>query len=102
MAELVDDRLYFGRIMLVDGLPGALTFAGRTASDTAALYVSICRSRTRGASDCMIADMLAHLKRQGLQFMNFGGSEGADLFWFKDKWGSCRHIRTHEFEFVGN
>lgn len=101
MAALVDDRLYFGRIMLLDGVPSALAFAGRTASDTAALYVSICRSRTRGASDCMIADMLEHLKRHEIELMNFGGSEGADLFWFKDKWGSCRHIRTHELEFLG-
>lgn len=100
MAELVDDHLYFGRVMLLDGEANALTFAGRTARDTAGLYASICLSRTRGTSECMIADILDLLARKGISLLNFGGSEGLSMFRAKKKWRPSALVETHELEFI--
>lgn len=100
LAPLVDDNLYFGRVMMVDGQVGAFTFAGRTSRKSASLYASICRYRTRGASECMIVDMLDLLARKGIELLNFGGSEGLDLFRYKKKWGANALIATQELEYL--
>lgn len=99
-APLVDDRLYFGRLMIVDGRVGAFAFAGRTSATSAALYASVCRVRARGTSDCMIVDMLDRLAGRGVASLNLGGSEGLDLFRYKDKWRTSALITTQELEFV--
>ncbi len=100
LAPLVDDLVYFGRVMMVDGQAGAFSFAGRTSGTSAGLYASICRLRTRGASECMITDMLDVLARHGIVSLNFGGSEGLDLFRYKDKWRTSALITTRELEYA--
>jgi len=101
LAPLVDDDLYYGRVMVVDGRVGAFSFAGRTSRKSAGgLYASICRYRTRGASECMIVDMLDLLARQGIELLNFGGSEGLDMFRYKNKWRTSALIATQDLEFL--
>ena len=92
--------VYFGRVMMVDGQVGAFSFAGRTSRRSAGLYASICLHRTRGASECMIADMLDLLARQDIKLLNFGGSESLDLFRYKNKWQASALLETQELEYL--
>lgn len=99
-SKLVDNELYFGRVMEVDGKVVAFCFAGRTSNGSAALYASLCQMRSRGLADCMIVDMMNVLALVNITNLNFGGSEGLNLFNFKNKWGTVDLIETNELEYV--
>lgn len=101
MASLVDNRHYFGRLMILDGTPSGFCFSGRTASNTAASYASLCISSIRGTSELMIADTLQLLVDRGIAYFNLGGSESQGLFNYKRKWGAHALRSTFELEFTG-
>jgi hypothetical protein len=62
-----------------------LIFAERLDDESAALYARLIHRKHRGLPEYAMAQVLAHLRRQGIRRLNLGGSETAGLHAFKKK-----------------
>jgi hypothetical protein len=84
-ADRIDNQQYFSKVVYADDVPVGFTFAGRTSSETAALYSSISLTAYRGASDYLMMQILETVLGLGIKWLNLGGAETMGLFNFKTK-----------------
>ncbi len=70
-----------------DTLPKAFFVAETLDSRSAGLYAAVASRCCRGLSEYLHVEVLSRLKRQGIRYLNLGGSEVRSLHEFKLKFG---------------
>jgi hypothetical protein len=94
--DQLDDKKYFGRILLIDGVLSGFAFAARTSATCASLYASVCVLGVRGAADELIVGVARALADAGVPFLNLGGAETKGLHDFKRKYQPVALIPTYD------
>ena len=106
------DNLFSQSMEKNAGLSGLMVFVGdelqavslwdvsNTRRKTANLYVDFCNVQMPGLSEFLIVKSCEELQKQGVKYLNIGGSEGEGLDSFKRKFRPTTSLDMHSVDTV--